>query len=148
MEVFDVLDRQEFAFPPPCLGPVSKKASDVEMWQSSHVLSKQKGKEKVLAVYSFNENGPLCQKAIKILDNRSMSFVSKVFDSDPLDLEAEIFEGIYTKDILEGPMVENLDLVLANAKPIKPRLSDVRIDTMDKFWKLEDKNPRLRTYES
>lgn len=75
-----------------------------------------KGKSKVLAHYSFNNDGMLSQEAIKILDEGYLGSISKLFLQKVIDLDSEIFDGIFAKDILEAAVNGKLADLLSTAK--------------------------------
>lgn len=68
-----------------------------------------KGKEKVLVCYTFNNDGQLSQEAIEILDSGSLIPLSNVFKGPVINLKAEVFQGIYAKDVLESAVTGTLD---------------------------------------
>lgn len=122
-------------FPP---SPLSRDGS------STHSI---KGKGKVLAHYSFNNDGLLSQEAIKILDEGCLSSVSKIFLKKVIDLDAEIFKGIYAKDVLEAAVKGQLYDLMASIKPFSitlklsgsdpsdiPEPSSKKIEVIDKFY--------------
>lgn len=64
-------------------------------------VSQAKGKRKILASYIFNNDGLMSMEAINIIDAESLIPLAKCFQDPILDLEKEIFPGIFAKDILE-----------------------------------------------
>lgn len=68
-----------------------------------------KGMKKVLANYTFNNNGLLSHEAIKILDEGTLTSLSKVFKGPVIDLDAEIFHGVFAKDVLECAVTGKLN---------------------------------------
>lgn len=80
---------------------------------------KSKGKEKVLSEYSFNDKGLLTKEAIKILDEGILISFSEAFKGPVIDLEAEIYHGIFAKDLLEGAVTGNLKQILEKVRTPK-----------------------------
>lgn len=60
-----------------------------------------KGEEKDFPNYSFNNNGLLSHEVIRILDGGFLAPISKVFKGDVINLEEQLFDGVFAKDILE-----------------------------------------------
>ncbi|KAK1359575.1 hypothetical protein POM88_044049 [Heracleum sosnowskyi] len=79
----------------------------------------QKGKGKLLKSYVFNEEGLLSPDAIKIIDNGALTPISKEFGKTIINLDKELYEGIYARDVLESGLLGNLDYMLAAAKKRK-----------------------------
>lgn len=73
---------------------------------------KWKGKGKVLNTYSFNRDGLLSQEAIETLDSGFLVKWFPCFDNDPIDLDEQICEGVYAKDVLESVVTNSLDSLL------------------------------------
>lgn len=78
--------------PPPPASPVPRESS----FQCS-VFIKGKGREH--SKYAFTHNGLLTQQALQILEEDRLIPISKVFESSLVNLDKEIFLGIFARDI-------------------------------------------------
>lgn len=110
-----------------------------------------KGKEILLSGYSFHVDGLLTQEAISILDSGELSAISKAFDPGRVNLEMEVFEGVYAKDILKSVVKGNLEALFAKAKPIKINPMNLRIreatSTNGVVEEAEKEEPKLVSME-
>lgn len=88
-----------------------------------------KGKSKILTQYAFNEDGLLSKDAINIIDSGRLLSVSKCFGKVVIDLEEEIFDGIYAnaKDILDCAVRGSLDSLLGSIRNSKVKAKGIRI---------------------
>ncbi|KAK1376106.1 hypothetical protein POM88_032299 [Heracleum sosnowskyi] len=89
----------------------------------------KKGKEKVLSGYAFNEDGLLSSEVIKIIDSGKLKSVSKAFGKTVLDMDREIFEGVFVKDVLDSAIKGTLDDLLSQVQPKKPKQKALKIGT-------------------
>lgn len=96
-------------------------------WEAGQNQQKcMKGKEKVLENYAFNKDGLLSKEAIHI-DSGRLTAVSKSFGKSEINLEAEIFEGIFAKDVLNCAVRGTLDTLLSNVNPPKSKFKGIKI---------------------
>ena len=67
-----------------------------------------KGKSKLYQEFSFNENGALSQRAIKIMEGHKLDAFAGIFKSPVVDLEAPVMRGIRAQDVLHHAVLGNL----------------------------------------
>ncbi|KAL1804897.1 hypothetical protein ACET3Z_027965 [Daucus carota] len=67
-----------------------------------------KGKSKLYQEFSFNENGALSQRAIKIMEGHKLDAFDGIFKSPVVDLEAPVMRGIRARDVLHHAVLGNL----------------------------------------
>lgn len=81
----------------------------------SEEVRKFKGKEKIYADKAFNDNGLLNVKVVTALENGWLTEVSPVFSRVVLNLEQELWPGLFVKDVLEGVAGGSLNSVPGNS---------------------------------
>ncbi|KAK1357377.1 hypothetical protein POM88_050633 [Heracleum sosnowskyi] len=89
--------------------------------------SMSKGKEKVLSGYAFNNDGLLSTEAMKIIDEGRLLPISKSFGKVILDLEEEIFDGVYAKDILDSAIKGTLESLMEKVAAPKQKSNSLKI---------------------
>lgn len=104
-------------------------------------LCSEKVKGKVLAHYAFNNDGLLCKEAIRILDEGSLGRISKVFSKSVIDLDEEISNGIYAKDVLEAAVNGSLNVLLGTINSKKHSLNSSVLNLYD-LPQQSEKNPK------
>lgn len=77
--------------------------------------------------YNSNKDGVLSQEAIKIIDKGLSGKISKVFKSNVVDLEKEVFVEVFAKDVLDAAVSGKLKHLLSK-QPIRRRSSNVHIE--------------------
>lgn len=88
-------------------------------------MAQRKGKEKVNSELSFNEGGLLNQQAIDTIERGNLIVLSKEFGTLSIDLNKEIWLGIYVRDMLQQAVkgtLEHLRTKEANTGVIKKSL--------------------------
>ncbi|WOG87035.1 hypothetical protein DCAR_0206255 [Daucus carota subsp. sativus] len=73
---------------------------------------RDKGKDKVLEHFSFNENGVFAQKAVRIMDEGKLSRFSPAFGSSVVNMNAAVGKEIYARDILHHAILGTLKAVI------------------------------------
>ncbi|KAL1818930.1 hypothetical protein ACET3Z_013799 [Daucus carota] len=81
----------------------------------SEEVRKFKVKEKIYADKAFNDNGLLNVKVVTALENGWLTEVSPVFSRVVLNLEQELWPGLFVKDVLEGAAGCSLNSVPGNS---------------------------------
>lgn len=69
----------------------------------------------------------LSKEAINIIDNGHLLSVSKCFGKSLIDLDGEIFEGVYAKYILDCAVRGSLDKLLGSVHNSKVKAKGIRI---------------------
>lgn len=87
----------------------------VELAEIKEATKLMKGKQKVLDDYAFNADGILSQDAVKLLDSGSLNHISKCFKKQVIDMEEQVFKGVYVKDILHNAVLGTLEDLLIKA---------------------------------
>lgn len=78
-------------------------------------MDNSKGKGKTSTEYAFMHNGLLTQQALRILDEGRLIPISKVFYSPVVNLDNEVFPGIFARDVLDCDVKGSLGELLSAA---------------------------------
>lgn len=84
----------------------------------------------MLANYSFDRNGIMSPEATRILDSGFLVSMSKCLGKKVVDLDEEIFKGVYAKDILESSVVGSLSQLMDKVYEENPKMKCVEINDM------------------
>ncbi|WOG86212.1 hypothetical protein DCAR_0205413 [Daucus carota subsp. sativus] len=72
----------------------------------------EKGKEKVYATFSFNNNGALHPTAVKLLDEGKLTRFSEEFAKQVVDLDTAVGNGIFARDVLHHAMMGTMKSII------------------------------------
>ena len=112
--------------PPPKKRKFDEQFSD-EMPRQAY---RDKGKNKVLEHFSFNENGVFAQKAVRIMDDGKLSRFYPVFGNSVVNLNAAVGKEIYSRDILHHAILGTLKAVIPNLYVSQPSLLRNDVDQL------------------
>ncbi|WOH16103.1 hypothetical protein DCAR_0935652 [Daucus carota subsp. sativus] len=112
--------------PPPKKRKLDEQCCD-EMPRQAY---RDKGKNKVLEHFSFNENGVFGQKAIRIMDKGKLGCYSSVFDNPEVNMNAAVGKEIYSRDILHHALLGTLKSVIPKLYVSLPSLLGNDVDQL------------------
>ncbi|KAK1394993.1 hypothetical protein POM88_014049 [Heracleum sosnowskyi] len=69
--------------------------------------------------YAFKEDGLLSSEAIKLIDSGKLKTISKAFGKTVLDMDKEIFAGVFVNDVLDSALKDRKNPNVPQAAEIK-----------------------------
>ncbi|WOG92781.1 hypothetical protein DCAR_0312057 [Daucus carota subsp. sativus] len=81
---------------------------------SSLHANRDKGKSKLYKDYAFNDDGVVCPRAIKMMEEGKLAGFNDFFKHEVVDMDVPLLSGIYARDVLHHAVQGTLHSLLAD----------------------------------